>query len=190
MKVLTILGSPRKNSNSEALAKAAVAALPPNGLEAKTVKLNDLKFAGCQACFACKGKSETCVVQDDLAPVLAQVAAADLVVLASPIYIGELTGQMKCFIDRTFSFLVPDYTANPNPTRLAPGKKMLLVLTQGVPDAAMYDGPVLGHYAGFFKGLGFEVSQFIAPGQGTDDIKTKNPDLVQALEAQAAKLAS
>lgn len=189
MKVLVILGSPRKNSNSGALADAAVAALPPGELEVKTVRLNELKFSGCQACFACKGKSETCVVADDLSPVLAQAAASDLLVMAAPVYIGELSGQMKCFIDRCFSFLQPDYIANPNPSRLAPGKKMLFILTQGSPDAAAYAGPVLGHYAGFFKGLGFEVGQFIAPGQGLDDIRVKNPDLVKALAVQAAALA-
>lgn len=189
MKVAVILGSPRKNSNSEALAEAAVAALPPSGLEVKTVKLNDLKFSGCQACFACKSKSETCVVKDDLSPVLTQVAEADLVILASPVYIGEVTGQFKCFIDRTFSFLVPDYTANPKPTRLAPGKKLLFILTQGTPDAAAYDAPVLGHYVGFLKGLGFEVSQFVAPGLGMDDVRASHPDLVKALATQAAALA-
>lgn len=188
MKVVVILGSPRKDSNSEALADAAVAALPPSGLQVKTVKLGDLRFTGCQACFACKGKSETCVVQDDLAPALAQVAEADLVILSAPIYMGEVTGQMKCFIDRTFSYLVPDYVASPKPTRLAPGKKLLFILTQGAPDAAAYDGPVLGHYVGFLKGLGFEVSQFIAPGQGMEDIRAKSPDLVKAVAAQAAAL--
>jgi len=191
MKVLSVLGSPRKNSNSEVLANAAVAALPQAGLEVKTVKLNDLNFCGCQACFSCKAKSETCVVRDDLSPVLAQIPEADLVILASPIFIGELTGQAKCFIDRTFSFLMPDYTANPNPSRLSPGKKMLIILTQGVPDAAIYETSVLGNYTGFFKGLGFEVSHFIAPGQGpADDIRTKNPDLVKALTAQVSKLAT
>lgn len=191
MKVLVISGSPRQNSNTETLAETALAALPQAGLETKTVKLNALNFSGCQACFACKGKSEICVVQDDLTPILAQLAEADLVVMACPIYIGELTGQMKCFIDRTFSFLMPDYIANPNPSRLSPGKKMLFILTQGVPDTAMYEGPVLGHYTGFFKGLGFEVSHFIAPGQGpADDIRSKSPELVKALAGQVSKLAA
>ena len=186
MKVVAVLGSPRQDSNSQKLAEAAISALPPEGLEVKKARLSAMDYKGCQACFACKGASEICVLKDDLTKVLADVAEADMVILASPIYIGEITGQMKCFIDRTFSYYLPDYTTNPKPSRLAPGKKMLFILTQGMPDAAVYEGPVLGHYTGYFQSLGFDVRHFIAPGLGGDDIEKTNPDKLKAVAEMAA----
>jgi len=188
MKVVAVLGSPRQEANSSKLIQAAVKALPQAGLELQTFELNNMKYQGCQACMACKGKSDICVLRDDLTPLLAATAEADLVILASPIYIGEVTGQMKCFIDRSFSYFLPDYTTNPQPSRLAPGKKLLFILTQGTPDPAAYEGPVLGHYTGFFTGLGFQVSHFIAPGQGGGDITATNPELIKKLTDQIAAL--
>ena len=78
-----------------------------------------------------------------------------MLVMTSPIYFGQISGQLKCFIDRTFSFLVPDFLNADNPSRLAPGKKCAFVLTQGQPDASVYDvGPA---YQGFFKWFGYET---------------------------------
>ena len=184
MKVVAVLGSPRKEANSSKLVQAAVGALPQAGLEVQNFELNRLKYQGCQACMACKGQSDICVLKDDLTPLLAAVAEADLVIMASPVYIGEITGQLKCCIDRFFSYMAPAGA----PARLAPGKKMLLVLTHGAPDQAAYEKPVLGHYSGFFTGLGFQVSHFIAPGQGPDDITAQRPEQVKALTDQVAAL--
>ena len=182
MKVVAILGSPRKQSNSHKLVNEALDALPQKDLTIKKYLLNDLNAKGCQGCFACKGKSDVCVQQDDLTLVLADVKEADLVILASPVYIGEVTAQTKIFIDRTFSYFMPDYVTNPNPTRLPSGKKMLFILTQGMPDKSAYEGSVLGHYGSYFKRQGFDFQTFIASGQGMDDILLKNPGLVEELK--------
>lgn len=182
MKAVAILGSPRKQANSHKLVSEALAALPQKDLVAAKYVLNDLNIKGCQGCFACKGKSDTCVVKDDLAPVLAGVAEADFVILASPIYIGEVTAQTKAFIDRTFAYFKPDYMTSSTPGRLQPGKKMLFILTQGMPDRSAYAGPVLGHYGNYFQRQGFDFQTFIAPGQGLDDILSKSPALVDELK--------
>jgi multimeric flavodoxin WrbA len=187
-KVAAVLGSPRKKANSSKLVKAAVKALPKKNLNVKEFHLNALNYKGCQGCFSCKGKSEICVLTDDLTPVLAQAAEADLLILASPVYIGEVTAQLKGFIDRAFSYFKPDWANRPDPSRLAPGKKLIFILTQGVPDQAAYEGPVLGHYQIFFQSLGFTITPFIAPGQGGEDIVAKNPELLEKLASLAAGL--
>jgi len=69
--------------------------------------------------------------KDDLEKVLDAVRRADVLVMASPIYYGEVASQIKAFIDRTYSFLASDYVTNPHPSRLSPGKKMVFILTQG-----------------------------------------------------------
>jgi multimeric flavodoxin WrbA len=54
--------------------------------------------------------------------------------MASPVYFGDLSGQLKCFFDRTYSFFNPDFSS-----RLPKGKKAVLVLAQANPDAGQYD---------------------------------------------------
>ena len=109
MKIVAVLGSPRPQGNSAGLARQFLAAARELGAEVQEYQLNKLNFQGCQGCRTCKTKSEACILEDDLAPVLAAIKAADLLVLASPVYFGDLIGQMKCFFDRTYSYLQPRF---------------------------------------------------------------------------------
>jgi multimeric flavodoxin WrbA len=122
MKIVCLLGSPRTNGNSSILASRFLATAAGLGAETRAFELNRLTYRCCQGCYACKTTLDSCIVQDDLTAVLEAVRAADVVVLATPVYYGDISGQLKCFIDRTFSYLVPDYVTNPNPSRLPPGK--------------------------------------------------------------------
>ena len=129
MKIVAVLGSPRPQGNSSTLARTFLQAAAARGAEITEYLLNQMAFQGCQGCGGCKTKSQTCILEDDLAPVLRAVAGADLLVLASPVYFGDLSGQMKCFFDRTYSYFNPDFSC-----RMPPGKKVVMVLTQANPD--------------------------------------------------------
>ena len=152
MKIVTLLGSPRTKGISSTIANRITATAATLGAQTRAFELNCLTYRGCQACYACKTGHDSCVIRDDLAEVLAAVKEADLVVLASPIYYGEISSQLKGFLDRTFSYLVPDYRTNPNPSRLTP-KKMIIALAQGNPDEALFD--IFPHYESFLKWQGF-----------------------------------
>ena len=91
--------------------------------------------------MACKEHSDRCVVRDELRPVLDSIYEANILVLASPVYMGAVTGQLKCFIDRTFSFLSPDFKTSSDPSRLPKGKKALVVTTQGAPEGMFKEVP-------------------------------------------------
>jgi len=133
MKIVAVLGSPRPQGNSSTLARAFLQAAAARGAEVTEYLLNQLAYQGCQGCLACKTKRDTCILEDDLAPVLNAVKEADLLVLASPVYFGDLCGQMKCFFDRTYSYINPDFS-----TRVPPGKKAVMVLVQANPDPAQF----------------------------------------------------
>ena len=154
MKVVGLLGSPRSKGNSTAIANRIIETAAMGGAETRSFELNRLNYRGCQGCYACKQGADHCVVQDDLAEVLAAVHEADVVVLASPVYYGDITAQLKGFIDRTFSFLRPDYLTNAHPSRLAPGKKLVVVLTQGNPDEKLFTD-IFPRNEMFLKWLGF-----------------------------------
>jgi len=131
MKVVAVLGSPRKKGTSARIAGAFLEEAEKKGAEISTYHLNRMDFRGCQGCYACKGKQEHCALKDDLTPLLADMEAADVTVFASPVYFYDVSGQFKTFFDRTYSLLKPDFMTNPAPCRLSPGKKALLVIAQG-----------------------------------------------------------
>ena len=132
MKISCLLGSPRENSNSAAIAARFTRTAESLGAKVETIVLNNLNFRGCQACMACKTTSDKCVQPDDLAGVLESLKQADIVVMAMPVYCSDIPGQVKCFVDRTYSYMPPGYMQGA-PSRVPAGKKLLFIITQGAP---------------------------------------------------------
>ena len=139
MKVLSILGSPRPKGNSATLAGHLTGRLKEHGASVETHLLNKMEYKGCQSCYACKKKSDRCVVRDDISPVLDAMHEADAIVMASPNYYGSISGQMKLFLDRTFSLLTPEFATGGNPSRLSPGKHLVFIFTQGADETLFTD---------------------------------------------------
>ena len=113
MYVLAINGSPRKNWNTATLLNKALEGAAAQGVQTELIHLYDLNFKGCISCFACKrkdGKSYgKCAYHDDLSPVLEKIEKADAIILGSPIYFGNVTGELRSFMERTlFQYLVYD----------------------------------------------------------------------------------
>ena len=106
MKVIIINGSPRKNNNTAALCKSFSDGLASagKGIEVEHVNLYNLNYTGCRSCFGCKlvkgGTYGKCVIKDDLYDLLPRICQADAVALGSPIYFGDMNGQMKSFLER------------------------------------------------------------------------------------------
>jgi multimeric flavodoxin WrbA len=123
MKVLAVNGSPRKTWNTATLLKTALKGAASRGADTELVHLYDLKFTGCTSCFACKlrgGKSYgRCAVKDGLRPLLKNVEAADALILGSPIYFGDVSGEMRSFLER---LLFPYFTYTDPPQSLFPKK--------------------------------------------------------------------
>ena len=104
MKVIGINGSPRKKWHSAELLDNALAGARAAGAETTRIDLFDLQFRGCISCFACKrldGPSYTrCAQRDALTPVLEEILTADALVVAAPIYYGEVPGAVRNFYER------------------------------------------------------------------------------------------
>lgn len=99
-KILIISGSPRRNGNSELLCGQFQKGAEESRNQVKTLRLSELQIAYCSACYACK-KTGHCVKQDDMELVLSSMRAADVIVLATPVYFYSMCAQMKTMIDRT-----------------------------------------------------------------------------------------
>ena len=104
-KIIIIDGGPRATFNTASMLKkfAEGASSVSNDIEVKTVRLYALDYKGCMSCMDCKIKdkaSNVCKFKDALTPVLEEIAQADGLVLGSPIYFGDVTGQMRTFLER------------------------------------------------------------------------------------------
>ncbi len=189
MKIVSLLGSPRTEGNSSTIANHFLKTAANLGAETRSYELNRLNYRGCQGCYACKTKLDRCVLNDDLTEVLAAVSEADALLLASPVYYGEISSQLKGFMDRTFSYLVPDYRTNQQPSRLAP-KKLIFVLTQGHPDEALF-ADIFPRYEGFLKWLGFNDARLIrACGIGPSSVDAVPEHILRRAEETAQQLIS
>ena len=121
---------------AQMLRKIAEGALSVDAdIEVKTFRLYDLNYKGCMSCMACKVKGKAmniCKFKDPLSPIMEEIAQADGLVLGSPIYFGDITGQMRTFLERLcFPWLsYNDYS-------LTAPKQMPVVLIEtmnGLPD--------------------------------------------------------
>ncbi|MFA5110982.1 MAG: flavodoxin family protein [Desulfobaccales bacterium] len=150
MKIVAVLGSPRAQSNSSTLARTLLTGAAEQGAETKEFLLNRMDFQGCQGCGGCKTKSETCMKEDELSAALEEVKAADVLVLASPVYFGDISGQMKCFFDRTYSYLNPDFSS-----RVPQGKQAVVILVQANPDDQQFND-IFPRYERWLKLYGYD----------------------------------
>ena len=98
-KAICILGSPKANGNTTAIASAALRALEACGWQTALVRLSERNIGYCRGCKTCYQRGE-CVQDDDVKTIVSDMLSADLVIVASPSYWGGVTAQLKTFIDR------------------------------------------------------------------------------------------
>lgn len=98
MNIVIINGSPRKDGNTALMCQAFAdgAISQRHDATVETVNLYEAEFKGCRSCFACKLKDAPsygkCAVKDNLSPILEKALKADILVLASPIYLMDVSG--------------------------------------------------------------------------------------------------
>ena len=99
MKVIGIIGSPRKNGNTEILTTRTLEAIAEEGIDTELIPLAGLDIRPCNACMACDS-GEQCSIQDDLFPIYLKMKEADGIILASPVYFGSATALIKALMER------------------------------------------------------------------------------------------
>ncbi|MGN0194504.1 MAG: flavodoxin family protein [Pseudoramibacter sp.] len=102
--IVILNGSPRPKGNTAALIKAFTEGAEASGNTVTTFVLDKMDIHGCKGCFG--GHSEAdcpCVQKDDMIQIYPAVKAADAVVLASPLYYWNLSGQLRTAVDRLFA---------------------------------------------------------------------------------------
>ncbi|MDQ7092495.1 flavodoxin family protein [Desulfosporosinus sp. PR] len=131
-KIIVLNGSPHEHGCTSALVDEVIKGTGNHGAEVKFYYLNGMNIKGCQECRACTEKGR-CVQQDDMQEIFDEIASADGIVFATPVYMWQMSAQLKTAVDRLLPFLRPGYTSS-----LEKGKKVLLAITQGRSDTSFF----------------------------------------------------
>ncbi len=147
MHYIGINGSPRKNMNTSKLLHAAIEELEKHGKQTKIYHLYDLNFKGCYSCFSCKKEKGNsygkCIINDDLKDLFEEIKKAEGLILASPIYYRDVTGEMKSFLER---LLFQNMVYSKPPRTLVKEKiKVGLIYTMNIDEALFNQSSLKGH---------------------------------------------
>lgn len=143
MKAILLNGSPRKNWNTHKFLMEAERGAKEVGAETELIHLFDLNYHDCKACFACKVRGNKtngiCAIRDDLRPVLEKIHEANAVILGTPVYYGNLTGETMAVINRML-FPTRHYENDGAEDELLPIKKKCGLIVTSNADAASMRG--------------------------------------------------
>ena len=100
MKAIGIVGSPRKNGNTEILVKHCLKAIKEEGLETELIQLAGKKITGCIHCGYCHEHPGECSQKDDMQAVRAKMVVADAIIIGTPVYFGAATALVRGLMER------------------------------------------------------------------------------------------
>lgn len=183
-KLLIVNGSPRKNGLDATVAGIIAEDVKKYDYETEIVNICDLRIGGCRACMACK-KTGACAQQDDMTAMYDKIRSCDMIILASPIYFGAESGQMKCFIDRFYAMVKT--VDGQRFVNFGNVSKASVLLTCGAKDGPMIYGSVLSRLTNVLKSMGVQdLSGTILANITSDDAAGSDivKDYIESIEFQ------
>ena len=155
MKVIGLIGSPRKGSNTEILVEEALKGANEAGAETKSYNLNEMNISPCNACMNCKNNAGECSIDDDMQIIYEEIKKSDAFILGSPVYMWQMSAQAKIFTDRLYAFMGTSFTEKY-------GKKdMALIFSYGGPDENIYS-EYFNYTKNLFGFIGYNVVDVIS----------------------------
>ena len=151
--VLILSASPRRGGNSDTLCDQFGKGAAEAGNKVEKIFLGDRKIRGCTGCGVCNDTHE-CVWKDNMKEILDQMLAADVIVLATPVYYYSVCGQLKTMIDRV----------NPRYQEIS-DKEFYLIATAAEDTDTTFDGTV-ACFRGFLACLPGSVESGMVLGGG------------------------
>ena len=171
--IVVLNGSPRKNGNTSALVQAFTEGAQSAGHTVTEFFLDKMDIHGCKGCFGGHSSRECpCVQWDDMAQIYPAVKESDVVVLATPLYYWNMSGQLRTAVDRLFALEEGDGNLLRGHNRAS--ALLMAAEGHGFEDVLLNYNHLMGHLN--WKNLG----HVLAGGNGdVGDIEGK-PELQQA----------
>lgn len=176
MKILALIGSPRKGSNTDTLVDHILEGTGTEGHESEKLYLYDYKISPCIDCRNCKKDELVCTVNDGMQEIYPKMEEADLIIFGTPVYWYGPTGKMKLLIDRMRPFIANG--------KLKGKKGAVVTPSEEGPKAC---GPLLEMFKMSFDYVGMEYAgKVLATAYEKGEIKEKKEELKKAYEFGAS----
>lgn len=179
-RVIGIVGSPRRNGNTELIVDSILEGAKDGGASSQKVILKELDIAPCRACNSCT-KTGSCVHNDDMEDLLTQMFDSDVWILGTPVYWWGPTAQFKAFLDRWYCV---------NDRSKFKGKEIIVVIPSGGSGEYNY-GPTRDMIERVIPYLGMvHVRTILASGIGRKGAIENHPDILETARQTGTDIAS
>ena len=170
MKVLALIGSPRKGSNTDILVDKILEGCKEKDYTFEKLYLYDLIISACTDCRLCKSDNYECAIKDDMQQIYPKMEKADVIIFGTPVYWYGPTGKMKLLIDRMRPFIA---------SKKMQGKRGVLVVpSEEGPKACK---ALLEMFRMSFEYLGMRfVDSILATAYERAEVSSNTEDLNQA----------
>lgn len=180
MKILALVGSPRKGGNTDLLVdqilQGAKAKAQGQGHFADKLYLYDHDILPCIDCRGCKRGELVCKLEDAMANIYPQLEAADIIIFGTPVYWYGPTAKMKLFIDRLRPFIA---------SKKLKGKKGIIVVPSEEGPGCC--GPLAEMFRMSFEYLGMTIAgSILASAYEKGEIQETPEELQRAYELGAS----
>ncbi len=108
MKILGLIGSPRKGSNTDLVVSEILRGATENYQETEKVYLYEIDIRPCVDCRVCKRGGHQCALEDDMQMLYPQLESADVLVFGTPLYWYGPSAKMKLLVDRLRPFIASE----------------------------------------------------------------------------------
>lgn len=184
MKIIGYVASPHKNGNTAFVVEQIMENAKKKNAQTEIYYSSNFDVSPCQGCLWCVDKDK-CIIDDNMQEIYASLKNTDVLIIGTPIYMGQMTGQAKVFIDRLYPQVVPRFSPYYN-TKNA-GKKLILVFTQGNPDEKKFQS-YIDYTKMMFEMLEFEIIDTIVVGSTRQIPANEQKKLVEKIKTLCQKL--
>lgn len=172
MKILALVGSPRKGSNTDLLVERILQGCRHKGHVSEKFYLYDYEISPCIDCRSCKKGDYACILADGMQPIYPKIQGADLIIFGTPLYWYGPSGKMKLFVDRLRPFVASG--------KLKGKKGVIVTPSADGPEACE---PLIQMFRRSFEYLGIEFTgEFLAIAYEKAEIGQNQEVLKRAYE--------
>ena len=151
-----------ERGGTELLVSAFIEGVNEAGAKSEVVYLQKMNIKSCLSCFSCWVKTPgKCPQKDDMQELLPKIESADVLVLATPVFVDGMTSRMKAMLDRTLPLLQPFFEIRDDhcrhPRRVTKPGKIVLLSVSGFTELDNFD-PLVFHVQAIAKNMGREYA--------------------------------
>lgn len=184
MKVIAFIASPRKKGNTDILVEKFLEGAKSRGAETEKIYLYDCTINACQGCYRnCWVNPNDCTrFKDDMHQLIDKMISSDLILFASPVYMGCYASRLSVFFERTIPVHHVDLENKVIVENRLKGKNVVVALVHDSPDPATADLPfkVLEHVLKKSFQMNIIGKLQVAGVRDQGDIKNKEESLKEA----------